>query len=99
MKTIITLILLFLFSLNTFAQDYAQWSLPEGAKMRLGKGRLSGNIAYSPDGTRLAVASSIGIWLYDTATHQEVALLTGHNLWGWSVAFSPDGQTIASASF
>ena len=77
MKTTITLILLSLFSLNTFAQDYTQWGLPEGAKMRLGKGILSGSIAYSPDGTRLAVASSIGIWLYDTATHQEVALTHG----------------------
>ena len=98
MKIIITLILLSLFSLNTFAQDYTQWGLPEGAKMRLGKGRLSGSIAYSPDGTRLAVASEIGIWLYDTTTHQEVALLTGHTFAVTSVAFSPDGQTIASAS-
>ncbi len=98
MKTIITLILLSLFSLNTFAQDYTQWGLPEGAKMRLGKGGLSGNTAYSPDGTRLAVASAVGIWLYDTATHQEVALLTGHTGGVYSVAFSPDGRTIASAS-
>ena len=98
MKTIITLILLSLFSLNTFAQDYTQWGLPEGAKMRLGKGRLSGSISYSPDGTRLAVASDIGIWLYDTATHQEVALLTGHTYRLTIVAFSPDGQTIAGAS-
>ena len=92
----IILILLSLFPLNTFAQDYTQWGLPEGAKMRLGKGILSGSIAYSPDGTRLAVASSIGIWLYDTATHQEVALPTEHAFWVDNVAFSPDGQTIAS---
>ena len=100
MKTIITLILLSLFSLNTFAQDYTQWGLPEGAKMRLGKEGLSGNIAYSPDGTRLAVASvfGFGIRLYDTATYQEVALLTGHTAQVYSVAFSPDGRTIASAS-
>ena len=52
---------------NTFAQDYTQWGLPDGAKARLGKGTISGNIAYSPDGTRLAVASGIGIWLYDTS--------------------------------
>ena len=100
MKTIITLILLSLFSLNTFAQDYTQWGLPEGAKMRLGKEGLSGNIACSPDGTRLAVASvfGFGIRLYDTATYQEVALLTGHTAQVYSVAFSPDGRTLASAS-
>ena len=80
---------------HSFAQDSPQWSLPEGAKARLGKGRIS-EIQYSPDGTRVAVASSIGIWLYDTATHQEVALLTGHTSGVASVAFSPDGRTIAS---
>ena len=79
MKITVTLLILFtLFSLNTFAQDYfATGNLPEGAKVRLGKGRIY-DIAYSPDGTRLVVAGSIGIWLYDTATHQEIALLTGH---------------------
>ena len=69
MRTTVTSFILFtLFSLNTFAQDYTRWGLPEGAKARLGKGWLFGNIAYSPDGTRLAVCSSIGIWLYDTTT-------------------------------
>ena len=80
---------------NTFAQDSPQWGLPEGAKARLGKGGIN-EIQYSPNGNRLAVASSIGIWLYDTATHQEVALLTGHTGAVLSVAFSPDGRTIAS---
>ena len=80
------------------AQNYTQWGLPDGAKARLGKGRLTGNIAHSPDGARLAVASSIGIWLYDAVTHQEVALLTGHMDNVLSVAFSPDGQTLASGS-
>ena len=62
MKTTVTLlILLTVVSLNTFAQEYTQQGLPDGAKMRLGKGRIS-ELAYSPDGTWLAVASSIGIW-------------------------------------
>ena len=39
MKTTVTfLILLTLFPLTIFAQDYTQWGLPDGAKMRLGKG-------------------------------------------------------------
>ena len=96
--TVAVLILLALFSLNTLAQDYTRWGLPEGATARLGKGRISGNIAYSPDGTRLAVVSNIGIWLYDTATGQEVALLTGYTDWVRSVSFSPDGNTLASGS-
>ena len=120
MKTTAALLTLFtLFSLSTFAQDYTRWGLPEGAKARLGKGYIW-EIAYSPDGTRLAVGSSIGIWLYDTTTLQvensrngvenspetgsepdrngEVALLTGHADLVYSVAFSPDGNKIASAS-
>ena len=82
---------------HSIAQDFAQWDLPDGAKTRLGKGWIS-EIQYSPDGTRLAVASTIGIWLYDTVTHQEVALLTGHKFRVESIAFSPDGGTIASGS-
>ena len=99
MKTSVTLLLLFaLLSPNTSAQDYTQLSLPEGATARLGKGLVS-EVHYSPDGTRLAVASSIGIWLYDTATYREVALLTGHAAPVNSVAFSPDGLTLATGGW
>ena len=49
-----------LFLQNSVFGDYTQFSLPKGAKARLGKGKV-GQIAYSPDGNRLAVASSIGI--------------------------------------
>ena len=78
---------------SIFAQGSPQWSLPEGVKARLGKGRIS-EIAYSPDRMRLAVASSLGIWLYDTETYQEVALLTGDTV--NSISFSADGQMLAS---
>ena len=83
---------------TSFAQDSPQWHLPEGASARLGKGTIR-DIAYSPDGSRLAVAGGIGIWLYDTATFQEVALLTGHTDLVSSVSFSPDGNTIATGSW
>ena len=80
---------------NNLAQDPMQWNLPEDAKARLGKGRIS-EIQYSPDGTILAVASGVGIWLYDATTHQEVALLTDHTGLVNRLAFSPDGHTFAS---
>ena len=86
------------FTTNSLAQDYTQWNLPEGAKARLGKGQIS-EIAYSPDGTRLAVASSIGIWIYNAQTGEALNLLTGHTDWVSSVSFSPDGQKIASGSY
>ena len=87
MKPTATLLIFFtLFSLNTFAQDSLQWGLPEGAKARIGKGWVS-DIQYSPDGTRLAIASSIGVWLYDTETHQALTLLTGHTAGVTGVSF------------
>ena len=73
MKTALTfLILLTLIPLNAFAQDSPQWGLPDDALARLGKGIISGNIVYSPDGNRLAVASAIGVWVYDTTTYEPV---------------------------
>jgi WD40 repeat protein len=93
-----TFIFLLMFcQLNTFAEDTTLMSLPEGAKVRLGKGSIN-EIAYSPDGKYLAVAASIGIWLYDMKTYQEVALLTGHIGNVTSVVFSPDSNTLVSGS-
>ena len=81
---------------NAFAQESPQWHLPEGATVRIGKGSIN-EIAYSPDSMRLAAASSIGIWMYDTQTGEALALLapnTGVN----SMSFSPDGQILATVN-
>ena len=99
MKTALTfIVVLALFSADAFALDSQRLNLPAGAKARLGKGWIS-HITYSPDGARLAVVGGAGIWLYDTSTHQEVALLTGHASRVFSAAFSPDRNTVASASW
>ena len=84
------------FTQDSRAQDYLRWSLPEGARLRLGKGNVR-DVAWSPDGTRLAVGTSPGIWLYDADTGSEVSLLTGHTRRLHSMVFSPDGTTLASA--
>jgi len=87
-----------LFLTNARAQDYTQFRLPEGAKARLGKGGI-GEIAYSPDGNRLAVANNIGIWIYDAHSLIALDLLIGHTDEIISIAFSPNGRTLASSSY
>ena len=78
--------------------DYTQWQLPEGAKARLGKGKITGNVAFSPDGTRLAVGSAIGIWIYDVRAgkEKELDLFTEGTEVVNALAFAPDGAVIAS---
>ena len=72
----LVLLLIAGFLSNSFAQEYAvRWNLPEGAKARLGKGKLN-NIILSPDGTRVAVPTSIGIWVYDAHTTKAVSLFS-----------------------
>jgi len=63
---------------------------------RWGKGTVT-QVAYSPDGRLLAVASSLGVYLYDAETLEEVRFIEcGARV--YSVAFSPDGATLASGS-
>ncbi len=76
-------------------EPYTQWGLPEGAKARLGKGRMN-DITCSSDGALLAVASQIGIWIYDVRTREAFALLTGDTGSVERVSFSPDGCTLVS---
>ena len=85
-------------SVTGLQSDYQTLNLPEGAIARLGKGRIN-EVAFSPDGSLLAVAGSIGIWLYDTTSSRELALLTGHWRDVNSVSFSPDGRILASGSW
>ena len=54
-------------------------------------------IAFSPDGTRMAIAQDLSIRLRNIQTGEEVSL-SGHTSFMCFVAFSPDGNRIVSAS-
>ena len=93
--TFLTLYLLSALCLtNTFAQDYTQLNLPEGAKARLGKGVII-DMRLSPDNNRLAIVSSTGVWLYDVNMGNETVLLTKNTELVGLLAFSTDGTTLA----
>ena len=78
-----------------FAQDSTRWGLPERAKMRIGKAPIT-EIAYSPEGWRIAAATREDIWMYDARSGVTLKLLTGHTDSVLTVAFSPSGNTLAS---
>ena len=96
-----------LLPLKGSAQDFAtQWHLPEGAKARLGRGRLI-NIKLSPDSTRVVASTPIGIWIYDTQISEVVSLFTESQIGeqdGFlsntppeALTFSADASIIATA--
>ena len=84
---------------NTFAEDATQWHLPEDVKARLGKSKINEQYSIRRMVELLAVASGIGIWIYDTTTYQEVSPTCQRIRVGvGSLAFSPDGRTFVSGS-
>ena len=77
--------------------DYRTWHLPAAATVRLGKGALGGSdraVALSADGRCLAVASAIGVWLYEASTSRAQALLPSESP-VHSVSFSLAGTLAA----
>ncbi len=56
-------------------------------------------LAFSKDGTRLAIADSNFIKIWDVTSGDLISTLTGHEHDVWAVAFSPDGRRLASGGF
>ncbi|HEY5043356.1 MAG TPA: serine/threonine-protein kinase [Verrucomicrobiae bacterium] len=78
--------------------DISSRNLPEHSNTNLPLDALEGvTVSFSPDGKRLALASSLGyarVW--ETANWREEATLRGFLNAVNSVAFSPDGQRLAT---
>ncbi len=91
------LVIAILFLPNSDAQESIPWNLPEGAKARLGKGVIT-DMQLSRDGTKLAIASSVGVRLYDVDTGAESVLLTKNTDLVGAVIFSPDRSKLAYVS-
>ena len=54
---------------------------------------------FSPDGTRLAVGTDAGVWLYDVPNGKETALFIEHPGQVNALAFSKDEKMLASGGF
>jgi WD40 repeat protein len=79
------------------------WDITTGDEIRtIPAGNIVGAVAFSPDGRTLASGGSNGgldVKLWDPKTGQELKTLSGHSSEVQSLAFSPNSQTLASASF
>ncbi|MYK19566.1 trypsin-like serine protease [Candidatus Poribacteria bacterium] len=93
---IVCLLTTSLFLPNTFAQDSAQWHLPQYATARFGKGWVK-DIKFSPYSDQLAVATTIGVWIYDVRTGKEQVLFSGIMGGANAVSYSPGGLMLAAA--
>jgi RNA polymerase sigma factor (sigma-70 family) len=71
------------------------WDLDNGASTQKLPGLCA---AFSPDGKHLATAGTPIARLYETATGKEVRAFTGHVSTIFGLAFTPDAQTLITAS-
>ena len=84
-------------SLNSSQQVAQQKRIHQDVNVSLEKLDFITDVQFSPDGTLLAIATDIGILLYDTKTYDNPEILSGHTGKIWSIAFRPDGKVLASA--
>lgn len=78
--------------------DVTTWELPEGAIARLGRGIIA-DLALSPDGESLVVATTMGCWLYELPTMKPIALWETERGMVSTISFSPNGQWIATSNW
>lgn len=76
------------------------WDISTGRELENLKGHTDDiampNVVFSPDGKLMALTNGSTIKLWDLATGQVMRTLSGHRDIIFSIAFSPDGKTLAS---
>lgn len=93
---ILSVLFIILISISTsYTQDNTHTGLPDGAIARLGKGGIN-IMRFSPDGSRLAVGTDVGVWLYNVADGIGTALPSENYGQVSTLAFSPDGKILVS---
>ncbi len=89
-------------SKDFFSSDYPQENslyLPPNALARFGKSRVTAP-KLSPDRTLIAVASRIGVWLYNAHTYDFLSLIAVEGTGILSkIAFSPDSSQIVTGDW
>lgn len=85
-------------SIGSNGDDVTTWVLPEGAIARLGCGTVR-YMTFSPDGKYFAVASAIGLWLYELPTLSPIALWDTDRGLTSNVTFSSDSRRIVTNTF
>lgn len=82
---------------NLDAQMVGHEHLPDGAKERFGKGWIR-DVEFSPDGKKFAVATTIGVWIYDSLTGAEENLLEDSLISGAeTLSYAPFDSMLAVA--
>jgi WD40 repeat protein len=75
------------------------WDVASGAEVAsLPQRAAASGVAFTPNGRILAVIAGWSVVLWDVAQHQEWSRLQGHKGRIWSLALSPDGCLLATAS-
>jgi WD40 repeat protein/serine/threonine protein kinase len=88
--------------LNSKDQGVTVWDVVSGKEMLTLQQDIPTTVralALSQDGRRLGVADRLSVRVWDTQTGQPVTSLVGHTSIVTALAFSPDGQSLATGSY